>query len=55
MSHGEKFGERMPELKTVKVTPETHRRLADIGRMLDSMDSVIVKLLDFWEQNHKQG
>ena len=55
MSHGEKFGEKnMTALKTVKVSETTHERLATLGHTLDSMNDIVVKLLDFWEQNHKE-
>lgn len=45
-----KFG--MSKTKTVKVEPETHRRLAQLGHTLDDMDSIVVKLLDFWDTHH---
>ena len=36
---------------SVKVSRETHRRLTDLGKKNESYDTVIERLLDFYEVN----
>ena len=36
---------------SVKVSRETHRRLTDLGKKNESYDTVIERLLDFYEAN----
>lgn len=38
---------------TVKVKRSTAKRLKEKGTAGDSMDTVIKKLLDFWEENQE--
>lgn len=36
---------------TIRLTKRTHERLARLGTLADSFDSVIAKLLDEYEEN----
>ena len=35
----------MSEVKYIKVSPETHKRLTDFGRKGESYDAILVRLL----------
>ena len=36
----------------IGVKPDTKERLENLGTLKDTFDSVIQKLLDFWDENH---
>jgi len=40
--------------RTVGLHPEVFDRLERLGTLADSKNSVIERLIDFWEQNHAQ-
>lgn len=39
------------EYKTIRISPETHRELEEMGRMRDSYEDVIKRLLKFYKEN----
>jgi hypothetical protein len=39
---------------TLKVKRSTAKRFKKLGTVADSTDTVLVMLLDFWEENHKE-
>jgi len=39
--------------KTLKIRPETHRKLSKLGLFGESFDDVINRLIEFYEKNKK--
>lgn len=40
-------------VKTLKISEETHARLANHGKIGETFEDVIIKLLDHYEKDHK--
>jgi hypothetical protein len=45
----------MKKVKVIKIDESTHKRLASLGTLLDSYDSVIVQLLNFYDKHQARG
>lgn len=41
------------KLKTIKIKPETHIKLASLGKKWDSFDDLIQMLMDPYNKKHK--
>ena len=44
----------LAEAKTVKGTGENHKRLKKVGQMHETMNDVISRLLDSWEDKKRR-
>lgn len=47
--------ELMPDYKTVKLHEDTHERLQQHGRMDESFNDLINRILDDWEEQEETG
>lgn len=43
----------MNQLKTIKIKPETHIKLASLGKKGDSFDGLIRMLIEFYNKKNK--
>jgi hypothetical protein len=41
------------EFKIIKISPETHKELEDLGTKRDSFDSIIQRIMKFYKENKK--
>jgi predicted CopG family antitoxin len=44
----------LAEAKTIKVTGENHKRLKKVGQMHRTMNDVISRFLNFWEDKKRK-
>jgi hypothetical protein len=51
------FGNKMNKIKykNARLSEQTHQQLGAHGNALESMEDVIIRLLAFWDANHKEG
>lgn len=45
----------MPNYKNIKIYEETHERLRSHGKMSESFDDLINRILDDWEEQQGEG
>jgi hypothetical protein len=41
------------EFKLIKISPETHKELEDLGTKRDSFDTIIKRIVKFYKENKK--
>lgn len=43
------------EYKLIRISPETHKKLEDLGSKRDSFEDIIKRLLKSYEEKQKEG